>query len=159
MREHMQGGCGPCHSVVWIVGLWPCILHYKQKTLSVSHKQGPNGLSQSFFKIHISHKKRSHWSHNILTKGSHNWKGQLSITKHLQNGLSQTNGAFGLPQCATCVVSHKHITAHKTGPSASHKGNDQLVSHKQQLDWSLTNFQPLVPITTRMRHTHRVVHG
>ena len=70
---------------------------------------------------------------------SHNWKGQLSITKHLQNGLSQTNGAFGLSQCATCVVSHKHITAHKTGPSASHKGNDQLVSHKQQLDWSLTS--------------------
>ena len=109
---------------------------------SCSHNDSENfiGHSQTGFKwsltiifkiLHLSQKKCPLASHNILTKASHNWKVQLSITKQWQNGLSQTLECFiwpltmpnlhGLSQRITQLT--KQVPQHLT---------------KEMINWSLT---------------------
>ena len=115
-----------------------------QKTLSVTHKQCSNGLSQTFFKCCISGKKSAHWSLTMF------WPRHLTIQK--PNCPSQNIIKMSSHKLKVYLIFHnvqpfwslkKHNTAHKTGPSASHKENDQLVSHNPMNSWWLTKFSNL----------------
>ena len=131
----------PTVQVTHVCVAWQWVVY--QKTLSVSHKQGPNGLSQSFFKFCISHKKSAHWPLTIF------WPRHLTIGK--ANCLSQN----------TCkMVCHKlmvHLVFHNVQPVWSLTNISQLTKQvpqhltKEMINWSLTNNNwiglSLVPIT------------